>query len=80
MERFADQLLQAFNHDVGIFPARTTSARTMNTRSHVACFADQVYAIQALARYHNAFVTTITRYPGLRMECSAKDGLTSNGQ
>jgi hypothetical protein len=39
----------------GIFPHRTDPATGFSLRAHVGCFADQVYPIQALARYARAF-------------------------
>lgn len=38
----------------GIFPHVLPPATLPRLRSHVGCFADQVYPIQALARYHAA--------------------------
>jgi hypothetical protein len=45
----AADVLLAVSSDSGIFPHHTRSAGFW--RSHVGCFADQVYPIQALARY-----------------------------
>ena len=45
----ANRLLQAFNAETAIFPHMLGGASS--ARSHVACFADLVYPMQALARY-----------------------------
>ena len=50
--RLKARLLDAFHADSGLF-AHTAGGRT--SRSHIACFADQVYPIFALARYSAAF-------------------------
>lgn len=52
--RGVDQLLAAFSHEAGVFPHRLRPDGR-DWRDHVACFADQVYPIQALARHHAAF-------------------------
>ena len=49
-----DRLLSVFSAPAGIFPHVVGSGGGA-LRRHVACFADQVYPIQALARYHAAF-------------------------
>ncbi len=49
-----DRLLTASSMRSGIFPHWTNPAAAPWYRRHVACFADQVYPIQALARYHHA--------------------------
>ena len=46
-------LLRVFRPATGIFPHEFESGSWL--RAHVGCFADQVYPIQALARYHKAF-------------------------
>jgi hypothetical protein len=48
------RLLSVFSHQSGIFPPLVGAGSSL-LRGHVACFADQVYPIQALARYHAAF-------------------------
>ncbi|MDM8007797.1 MAG: hypothetical protein QUV05_16780 [Phycisphaerae bacterium] len=50
-----DRLLRAFSCEAGIFAHWTDAHQAPWCRAHVACFADQVYPIQALARYHKAF-------------------------
>lgn len=50
-----DRLLTAGSLHSGIFPHWTNPRAAPWHRRHVACFADQVYPIQALARYHKAF-------------------------
>ena len=49
-ERVAERLLAAFREHSGLFP-HYTDGHPARLRGHVACFADQVYPIQALARY-----------------------------
>jgi hypothetical protein len=48
-ERVAGRLLGAFDARSGMFPHRIGGGRGL--RAHVACFADLVYPIQALALY-----------------------------
>jgi hypothetical protein len=48
------RLMSAFNPQASVFPHSTRREALDGGRSHVACFADQVYPIQALARYHLA--------------------------
>jgi hypothetical protein len=50
-ERECQRLLSIFSNDSGIFPHYTNLKAAPWYRSHVGCFADQVYPIQALARY-----------------------------
>ncbi len=50
-----DRLLGIAPVRSGIFPHWTHPRVGPWHRRHVACFADQVYPIQALARYHKAF-------------------------
>lgn len=50
VEQAADRLL-AIASTSGIFPHWTNPQAASWTRRHVGCFADQVYPIQALARY-----------------------------
>jgi hypothetical protein len=54
VERSRDRLLAAFPARSAIFPHFTAPGALPWYRSHVGCFADQVYPIQALARYHHA--------------------------
>jgi hypothetical protein len=49
-----DRLLGAFSAAAGVFPHRVGPGAGGGLRGHVACFADQVYPIQALARHHRA--------------------------
>jgi hypothetical protein len=53
-DMLARQLMLAFNRNSGLFPHRPDCRRSMKLRSHVACFADQVYPIQAMAEYSRA--------------------------
>jgi hypothetical protein len=55
LESARDLLLGAFSERAGVFPHVVGPARVGWHRSHVACFADQVYPIQALARHHGCF-------------------------
>jgi hypothetical protein len=48
----ARKLLQSFNEKSGMFPHRPGWRHTKNYRSHVTCFADLVYPIQALSYYY----------------------------
>lgn len=50
--RVRDALLAADARSVGVFPHQVGTSG--GWRGHVACFADQVYPIQALARWHRA--------------------------
>jgi hypothetical protein len=52
-DRVAERLMSAQGTD-GIFPHVLPPGRLPWARSHVGCFADQVYPIQALARYYAA--------------------------
>ena len=52
--RACSRLLAALPGQLGVFPHRI-DGRGGAFRSHVACFADQVYPIQALARFHAVF-------------------------
>ncbi|MET9887488.1 hypothetical protein ABZZ20_30980 [Streptomyces sp. NPDC006430] len=47
-----DRLLSAKKGDSPLFPHATGSGLVPEYRSHVACFADQTYPLQALARLH----------------------------
>ena len=49
----AQRLLEA-QHPSGLFPHQLPALAAQRWRRHVGCFADQVYPIQALARYHLA--------------------------
>ncbi len=49
------RLRDAFCPDSGLFCHWTKGRVAPWYRRHVSCFADQVYPIQALARYHRAF-------------------------
>lgn len=48
------RLLNCFNNNAGIFTHHTDHTISQGGRSHVSCFADQVYPIQALAKCHQA--------------------------
>lgn len=52
-ERAASRLLDSFENASQLFTHRLSPLG--GPRAHVACFADQVYPIQALARFHAAF-------------------------
>lgn len=55
----ARRLLESFVPSSDLFAPSTAGPRGRKSlaglRDHVACFADQVYPIQALARFHHAF-------------------------
>jgi len=53
LARAVDRLLGSFSPEAGVFSHRLRGGKR-GWRSHVACFADQVYPIQALARHHAA--------------------------
>lgn len=46
----SEHLMQCFQTEAGLFPHWTDAASAPRHRRHAACFADQVYPIQALAR------------------------------
>jgi hypothetical protein len=48
--RLAERLIAGFNPKTGVFPH--VLGKNSGFRSHVSCFADMVYPIQALAAYH----------------------------
>jgi hypothetical protein len=52
--KFAQALMDSFNHKSGIFPPGTHRKGLGSICSHVSCFADLVYPIQALSHYHKA--------------------------
>ncbi len=47
--------LRAAQSPVGVFPHKLPASAIGRLRRHVGCFADQIYPIQALARYAVAF-------------------------
>ncbi len=53
-ERIADRLLASFNGGTGLFAHWPSDLRVPWHRSHICCFADFVYPIQALAAYSKA--------------------------
>lgn len=46
------RLVRCFNHTSDLFSHYMNSGSVPSYRAHVACFADQIYSIQALVRYH----------------------------
>lgn len=54
-QRVHATLMTAFSADAGVFAHNCGEPGTGGLRSHVACFADQVYPIQALSRFHKVF-------------------------
>ncbi len=46
------RLVRCFNHTSDLFSHYMNSESVPWCRAHVACFADQIYSIQALASYH----------------------------
>jgi hypothetical protein len=53
-DRIARRLLDAFKGKTGLFSHYPVGAAPSAWRGHVACFADWVYPVQALAHYHKA--------------------------
>ena len=51
-ERIAVRLLASFNRHSGLFPHWPAGVHSPWLRSHVTCYADFVYPIQALSWYH----------------------------
>jgi hypothetical protein len=51
----AQRLLASYSTRSRIFPHGTDPSTLRRGRGHIACFADQVYPIQALARYGDTF-------------------------
>jgi len=51
----AERLLRCWAAPTGLFSHWTNPIRAPWYRRHAACFADQVYSIQALARFHATF-------------------------
>ena len=49
------RLIHSFNADSRLFPQWIRPQMARRGRSHVTCFADQVFPIHALARYHKVF-------------------------
>ncbi len=58
LEATNKRLERSFNRTSALFAHWTHPRSAVRGRSHVACFADQVYPIQALARYHSSFNNT----------------------
>jgi hypothetical protein len=54
-ERVKTRLMAVFSHHTGVFAHMFGRGAGRGLRSHVACFADQVYPIQALSRFHKVF-------------------------
>lgn len=54
-EQVRHALVRSLAHGSPLFPHWIEPGRAPFGRRHVGCFADQVYPIQALARYHTAF-------------------------
>ena len=53
-KKIADSLKASFNQESGIFPHGPAQKGLSALRSHISCFADFVYPIQALSYYHIA--------------------------
>ncbi len=53
-KQLANRLLRSFHTDAALFSHMPADATQSAMRSHVACFADLVYPIQALSFYHLA--------------------------
>ncbi len=52
--RIADRLMGSFREVSGLFPHHPVGVRPARFRSHVCCYADVVYPIQALSYYYRA--------------------------
>jgi hypothetical protein len=52
LEKAHARMLHAFRVEGRLFPHWTSKKLAPKWRGHIACFADQVYPVQALARYH----------------------------
>ena len=50
-EQLARQLMDSFGRESAVFPHNTNGTAARSWRSHVACFADLVYPVQALAHF-----------------------------
>ena len=50
----AGRLVASFRPETALFPHWPAGARVLSFRSHVSCFADLVYPIQALSHYYRA--------------------------
>lgn len=64
----AERLMASFRDGADLFTHRPAGAPASRLRGHVACFADLVYPIQALAHYHRA--TGSARALGLARRCA----------
>lgn len=53
-QAIAGRLLASFRPETALFPHWPAGARGLSFRSHVSCFADLVYPIQALSHYYRA--------------------------
>ena len=53
-DALAQRLLSSFNAKSGLFPHWPEGSSGSRFRSHVTCFADFVYPVQALSHYHRA--------------------------
>ncbi len=54
----AEKLLRCCNTDTGAFPHRVEARPSSGIRAHIGSYADQVYPIQALARYGDTFASS----------------------
>jgi hypothetical protein len=66
----ADTLINSFNHRTAIFPHAPKRKGLSSLRSHVSCFADFVYPIQALSFYYQA--TGDSRAAEIACACAEK--------
>jgi hypothetical protein len=67
-EQLARRLTAAFDRGSGVFPhvIREDGTPRMGARSHVACFADLVYPVHALAHYHRLTGDRLAREVAIR--------------
>ena len=69
-KKIADTLIASFNRQSGLFPHAPTRKGLSSLRSHVSCFADFVYPIQALSFYYQA--TGDSRASEIACACAEK--------
>ncbi len=68
--RIADRLMQSFEDRSSLFPHYDRVSGSSRLRSHVCCYADLVYPIQALSYYYRA--TGDQRAIGMARKCAGR--------
>ncbi len=72
-KKIADMLITSFNSQSGLFPHAPAGKGLSSLRSHVSCFADFVYPIQALSYYYKKTAdTNAAEIAGRCAECMCK--------